>query len=435
MKEAKPSEFAPPAISLVPLSPEDYIRMLHPSKSKGIPLVLTMLENADFRRCNDTETIISMLTVFLETTSFLSLNRFHVRKGKSPCLAALNALFLDIDFQAKLAWRGKSPHVVCEALAEHLDRIGVPCPSIWTHTGRGLAAIWLIDEIPPGAASRWRGAITALMDCAPDFGVDRSCSDTVRVFRLPGTRNEKSGRIVQSYLGTGIRYDFDILADQIYVALGRPTRARLQEQRRRRTPESKASAPTAMPRGVPPRERFRALRGELETFAKMCGGSIPEGWRALWLHFYATCLTHDPDVGDIEEDILRAAQLTTPGLTDREIKPLLKQAVQQSKDLTRRYSYAGSTMAERLDITAADAERAGFRFLVPSDLKRTREREARRERDDAMPRAQWLQQNPAARTEPWKDLGIGRTKYYALKKADKLAEFAACKARTGPSPL
>lgn len=409
--------------------------MLHPSGSRGIPLVFTELENADFRRCMDPETIITILSMFEEEKSLLSLNRFHLIKRESPRLAALNALFLDLDFHAKPTWRGTPAHLVREAVTVHLDLIGLPRPSIWTYTGRGLAAIWLINELPPEAAERWRGALRALMDCATEFGPDRSCSDSVRVFRIPGTRNEKSGRIVQSYLGTGIRYDFDALADQIYLALGRPTRSQLQERRRERVSKSASLGSRAMPRGVPHRERFRALKEELEFFAEMCGGTIPEGWRALWLHFYATCLTYDPDVMDIEEDILRAAQLTTPGLTYREIKPLLRQAVRQSEDPAHRYYYAGTTMAERLDITAADAERAGFRFLLPIELKRAKEREARRKREGAMLRTQWLQQNSTARTKPWKDLGIGKTKYYELKKADRLAEFAASRARTGPSPL
>ncbi|MGX9848054.1 RepB family DNA primase [Limimaricola litoreus] len=383
----------------------------------------------------DPETIITTLSIFEETKSLLSLNRFHLSKGESPRLAALNALFLDLDFHAKPVWRGSPPHLVREAVILHLDFIGLPLPSIWTHTGRGLAAIWLINELPPEAAERWRGALRALMDCATEFGPDRSCSDSVRVFRLPGTRNEKSGKIVQSYLGTGTRYDFDTLSDQIYVALGRPTRAQLQERRREQESKSTSLGSRAMPRGVTHRERFRVLKEELESFAEMCGGTIPEGWRALWLHFYATCLTYDPDVLDIEEDILRAAQLTTPGLTYREIKPLLRQAVRQSEDPAHRYNYAGSTMAERLDITTADAERAGYRFLVPSELKRAKKREARRARNGAMSRTRWLQLNSAERNKPWEDLGIGKTKYYELKKAGRLAEFAASRPRTGPSPL
>lgn len=91
------------------------------------------------------------------------------------------------------------------------------------HTGRSLAAISLIEAIPPQARTSWKAAQKALISLYRRYGADHKCCDTARVFRLPGSINPKSGRMVQIVDGTFQRYPLDALAGRIYVACGPPT--------------------------------------------------------------------------------------------------------------------------------------------------------------------------------------------------------------------
>ncbi|UWQ13080.1 RepB family DNA primase [Aliiroseovarius sp. M344] len=373
--------------------------------------------------------LIAQMPHFVDRISFLTLNRFwYGRKLKS--LASLNALYVDLDYFHAPQWRGKPPAEVQSAFTAHLLISGMPQPSVFLQTGRGLAAIWLIEPIPVSALPRWQGAMGALIDVAAAFGADKACKDAARVFRIPGTLNEKSQKEVRVSGGTAERHRFDDLADQIYRAAGRPTRAELQERRTRKSKKRRANA--AMPRGLTQTERFRLIRDDLAAFRDAHGGLIPTGLRNTWLHFHATCLTHLPEVMDLEAEILRAAQGATPGLERIEVNAIVRQAIQKAKLFTNaslwadgRYHYKGATMAERLGITSDLARNLGLKQVIPEEERRRRKAEAERQRraaNGAKSRDAYLEANSASRKKPWAALGIGRTKYYELKRVGMLPE-------------
>ncbi|WP_323766221.1 hypothetical protein [Marinovum sp.] len=367
------------------------------------------------------------MPMFLDQTSYLTLNRFWGHRNGNK-LAALNALYVDLDYFSCIGWQGKSPNVVQAAYTEKLSNSGMPDPTIYLHTGRGLAVIWLIEEIPVSVLPRWQGAMRALVEFSDPFGADKKCKDAVRIFRIPGSTNEKCGKTVRVSGGTGRRHNFDALADQIYIASGRPTRAELETKRKQRKRKRESGAP--MPRGLPPAHRFKLILEDLEVFRGFHGGLIPTGMRNTWLHFVATCLTHIPDVADIAEEVRQIAEEATPGLPRSEVEAIAKQASSKSKlpytstfSSNGRYQYAGATIAENLGITPAVAREIGLKQIIPDQERKRRRADAerrRREEKGARTRAEYLQKNCAAREQPWKALNIGRTKYYELKREGKL---------------
>ncbi|WP_217358864.1 hypothetical protein [Ruegeria arenilitoris] len=386
--------------------------------------------SGQFTLCQDG--ILASLHSLQDRTSFISLNRFFGSR-RNANLACLNALYVDFDFHKEPDWRAGTADAVQAAIAGHLLIRGVPEPSFFLQTGRGLAAIWMIQSLPPAAQTRWQAAMRALVDLLAPFGVDRAGTDPARVFRIPGTRNEKSDRVVRVSGGDCRRHDFDALADEIFVAAGRPTRSELDARRQQQKERVTSGAP--MPRGLTQCERFAQILTDLEVFRDFHGGVIPMGYRNTWLHFYATCLTHQHDVTDIEDRIRQAADAATPGLGAKEVNTVIKQAAQMSRmpatNTPRedaRYSYRGATIAERLGISAEQARALGLRQVMPDEERRRRRAESQRQRRasrGSVSREEYLSENTASKEKPWLRFGLGRSQYYARKKAGTLTELTA----------
>lgn len=218
----------------------------------------------------DREVPMGQLPVYLLSTAYISLNRFR-GKRENENLAALNAVFVDLDYHATSTWRAKAPEVVQAAYADDLDANGLTQPSIFMQSGRGLYAIWLIRELPPAARQRWRAAQRALIDFSASFGADRACSDEARVFRIPGSTNEKNGKTVSISGGSLQRHGFDALEDQIYRACGRPVRAELQARRAKRAQRTCRTG-TPMPRGLTQKQRHEIILDDLEIYRLYLGG-------------------------------------------------------------------------------------------------------------------------------------------------------------------
>ena len=233
MQNTTPSN---PALSpAADLPARAYAQILHPVGSRGKVSFLTKVEDRAFTRNHRPEAASGWVDSLLDDVSYMSLNRFS-RGRESSRLLELNALYLDLDIHtlrkdsrpsdAERIWPGQ--------LLADLSKKGLPEPSILNFTGRGLAAIWLLKPLPASAHLRWSETNRCLIDQFRHMGADRSAGDCARVFRLPGTLNEKSGLEVRVLGGTLERHDFDELSDRIFIAAGRPTRAEWQERKKLR---------------------------------------------------------------------------------------------------------------------------------------------------------------------------------------------------------
>ncbi|MFC2968053.1 hypothetical protein [Acidimangrovimonas pyrenivorans] len=428
-----PSRAAAPRLDLADLQPEDYVDLLHPAGQHGRPALLWFQEDAPRNLCASSASLNLAMPGLIDGRAYLSMNRFRARRCSSQ-ITALNALYADLDWHKTALWRDHPTEDVEDAIFRRLDAANVPLPSVLLSSGRGTAAIWLVHEMPTAALSRWQAAIGALNEFLRPFGADRASQDPARVFRVPGTINEKSGRRVRVAGGSGLRHDFDSLADIIFRAVGRPTRDELQAARLSTARRSRL-APTGgnMPRGLSPRERFRQIREDLDRVRIAWGGEVPEGKRNTWLHLYATALTHDPDIKEIAHEIADAAQRGTPDLPDKEVAVIIRAGERQANSSIGtgvmsdgRYHYSGDRIAEMLDISGEDARALGLRQVIPTNARRERRADAERERrarKGAKSRAEWLAANSASRTRPWEQLGMGRSTYYKHLKSGTLPEL------------
>ena len=433
MQHVSPQEFAP-LDRIFNLSGEEYFDLLHPEGTHGQPKVLVKFRDNTYKSFSlNRDQCRLQMHAYLDESCFLTLNRFKDGSKAGSNLVALNALYLDLDYFDTNRWRGKSADEVQVAFTAHLSQAGLPYPSIFTQTGRGLAAIWLITEIPKKALSRWQAAMRALVGLSAPFGVDKGAKDTSRLFRIPGSVNEKVNRMVKVSGGTGARHSFDTLADQIFVACGRPKRADLNAKTKLNGSKLKAKTNEKMPAGLTHAQRFSVILDDLEKYRNASGGVINEGYRNKWLHFYATCLTHFKDTNNIGKDIAKMAEIATPGLKTGEVNAIIKQAEEKAKlpysDKVipdGRYYYKGETIAEALGISSKTARSLGLKQVVPQEEKRRRRATAemqRRQQNGAVPRAEYLDDNDTSRSQPWLKYGLKRSQYYVRRKAGTLQDL------------
>lgn len=393
------------------LPAEDYLRLLHPVASCGSATLMRLENDLRCARTYRPEALPFAASVWLDVSAYVTLHRYHGPRSGGR-LAALNVLALDLDYRNRQQWRGVSPAQVAQAVKTTVQDLGLPLPSVITDTGRGLAVLWLIHELPAAAQPRWRPAQQCLIELFSTYGADRSCGDASRVFRLPDTVNLKIGRTVTVLEGTLRRHDFDALADAIYIAAGRPTRADLV--RRKASKAERDSKPRTGPRGLAPAARFKQVRTDLMALARHWGGQVPEGLRNTWLHLFATCITHQHGNVDLATEV-EAAVRHCAGLAHSEVAAVIRAAERRQKGEQDRYFYAGGRIAELLGVSD-DLARSLRLKQIYSEAERGRrrpDRETSRRRAKGMvPREEYLASNTTSREKPWEAHDCSRATWY-----------------------
>ena len=426
------------------LTTEAYVQLLHPEDAIGKTTL--MAKDATGRAHSRTYTLTTASVLannFLDGDGYISLNRFHGPRKISQ-LAALNGLFLDLDVDRLPPGASRSVGAWSLDVMMHCLTMKLPQPSVLLSTGRGLAAIWLIKPLPPKALPRWQEAQNVLIEHFRSLGADPACRDAARITRLPGSLNSKSQKIASIIDGTLERYDFDRLADEIYIAAGRPTRKELKHRqvcRKQRTARKQSG-------GLPVRARFSAVLRDLDRLRLSWGGQVPVGARNTWLHLYATCLSHTFGATEIPDCVQTMAAEATPGLSPSEVSGIARIAARHAAlpksgaSLSDgRYHYAGATIADLLGVTAAGARTLGLEQIMPTceRARRKAERERQRRRTaGAMSRETWLEEHSREARQPWVNLGISRSTYYRRLKAGEIVDTPkpaqAPRVETGPCP-
>lgn len=148
------------------------------------------------------------LNVFFAAGSYAGSNR------KDPI--AKRALWLDLD--------GKDfggTDVAVRELATFVKATGLPRPSIYVNSGRGVHVYWCLDRDVP--VDEWRSVALALKAKCGELGFNAdpsSTSDAARILRAPGSLNRK-GEVplpCNVIVDTGTTYRLEDLAKQLQVA-------------------------------------------------------------------------------------------------------------------------------------------------------------------------------------------------------------------------
>ena len=158
------------------------------------------------------------LNVFFAMGSYAGNNR------KDP--VAKRALFLDLDGKD---FNGSIPDAL-RALTTFVRATGLPPPSIYVHSGRGVHVYWCLDRDVP--ITEWKPVAEALKaKCAElDFPADPSATaDPARVLRAPGTLNRKGTTPLPCHVmaDNGSVYPLERIANQLGAAALTGAKAKL----------------------------------------------------------------------------------------------------------------------------------------------------------------------------------------------------------------
>jgi hypothetical protein len=144
---------------------------------------------------------------------YLSLNRYY---GSRKRIAELSAMYSDLDYYNVSELAHIPPEGVFTLTLEALEQAKIPRPSLAMSTGRGLALVWRHEPVSGSVLSKWNLCQQYIFEALKELGADPKAKDAARVFRLAGTYNSKSGKLVGSiFEDLDYVWEFGDLADEI----------------------------------------------------------------------------------------------------------------------------------------------------------------------------------------------------------------------------
>jgi hypothetical protein len=422
----------------------------------------------------------------LQWCTHLTPNNFNGTR-RSDRVVQINEVFVDLDFHTRERVAHLRPEdVAAMALARAKER-GLPLPSGITFSGRGVLLRYAFHPMPGTAAPRVKAlqnalhGVSDLAHAPPELrrdkhalgvmlrngsvwrglGLDRRAKDLSRVFRICGSKNEKSGQVVRLIWPArweDVRiYDFEELcaaflpytreeieqkrADRAERAAARDAVRKDRQDRRRDEKERYALEDKEKPRRF--NSRWTAQLALLHDVRdKIWGGHVPVGFRDLWAYHVAVCWAQMGE-GDLRSWAKKLAPLV--GLSEHELRGALgtvygrMQAAlrgeknSQGKDL--RYAPRRHTLLQDLEITMADAARVGVALTARTAKQRQAECRRRKgvkpatDKNDARLLLGMNVLHRRARGETWAKISqvLGPT-IPTLRAAAKLAEAHSFKA-------
>jgi hypothetical protein len=128
--------------------------------------------------------------------------RYHERGQPKPKKSEANIVgigsnWVDLDSYKEEAWRDVPPSVIREVILNVCEDLGLPVPTLINFSGRGHLVVWQYQaQAWALIAPRWKAVQKTLHERFLFLGSDRSGKSPTKWFRLPGTRNERSGQQV-----------------------------------------------------------------------------------------------------------------------------------------------------------------------------------------------------------------------------------------------
>ena len=180
--------------------------------------------------------------------SYISQATFFRPNRRLVNLWHLPLCFVDLDsYNTKHA--PKSPQALCQDVRQHLADVGIPPPSTFVHSGRGVYGKWLLKSpLPQSALPRWNAVQGELIKELADFGADPNAKDASRVLRLVSTCNTKQPdpelrkvRVlsVEEEDGQPILHDFERLSDAVLPYTRKELQTIVRDRAARRMPQFK----------------------------------------------------------------------------------------------------------------------------------------------------------------------------------------------------
>ena len=389
---------------------------------------------------NDLETALLQYKGMSGITA--TANRFNGRSRKGDDLICSIMFYCDADIYKIESKKNLTKEEVIAEILDHCEANTIPYPNIINYSGGGYYLKWLFltectkYQLSGTAYMRVEEAIIRLF---AEFGADNGAKDITRILRLPGTLNPKvdrTDRLCQTifyndirYTMEELRYAFDKFHEPDKIEPPKPKKEKQPTEIL--TPKTKLDAvykkrdPLKRPKVTKSNMQLAKDRyDDLKTLIQLRGGNVQHS-RMLFLfwllNFKALCGA--TNFVDFEQDALKIAaslnfdssEWSLDDLCTLERKVIrhnrgystIKKQNGEHFKFSNLYTPKNETLINTFSIT--DDEQANLKTIISPEEKQRRR--AQKRLDMGM-----KPQTGVTKNEPWKELGVGKTKYYEMKK-------------------
>jgi len=324
---------------------------------------------------------------------YISQNRFWGTRAVSR-LAELSALYVDLDYYMHPNLNGMHALGVLELAFAELQHSKIPRPSLAVSTGRGLALIWRHEPVPRVVLPKWNLCQEYIFEALKGLGADPTAKDAARVLRLVGSRNSKSGTIVEAIWeehGEAI-WEFGGLADEILPLSRRELEERCANRSENQDKIASKDSRTASKSRDNIEERFTAATlalgrlSDLQRLLKLRGyDKLPPGQRDSWMFVVATSLAKLVEPQFLEREILVLGR-DYAGWSEVETRSRMQSVISRAhaasvgdkveyngQQRDPRYRLTNKWIINTLGITPSEEKE--MEVLISKDTKRQRDRE------------------------------------------------------------
>lgn len=373
----------------------------------------------------------------------VTANRFNGRSRRGDDLVSSIMFFCDADIYKIASMAGLSHEEVISQILDRCEAKNIPYPNIVDYSGGGYYLRWLfLNECSKRKLSgaEYQRVETAINSIFADFGADNKAKDITRILRLPGTLNPKkdrSDRLCRTVFYNDVKYTMEELRDAFLSA--NPTDEvkklpPLKVVKKKEIPIPKVKNDSIFKKRDPAKrpkvtksnmQLAKDRYDDLKSLIQLRGGNVQHS-RMLFLfwllNFRALCGA--TNFVEFEADAIRIAvglgfDRTEWSLDD--LSTLERKVIRHNRGystikkqdgdyfkFSNLYTPKNETLIDAFSITGE--EQSQLKTIISPEEKQRRR--AQKRRDAGMS----SHEDSAARKEPWKVLGVGKTKYYEMKK-------------------
>lgn len=388
------------------LAPLDYARLVHPPGTPGAvsfggPGMSAKTGKAIWHDSRWSAHALATRTCDVGRHRFMSFATWPRQRHGEPKskrttenAVAVGASWIDLDFYNVAEWKDASPLVVLEAALNVCADRGWPMPSYATSSGRGLLIVWLYAPQPAQTVlPRHRAIQETLHQQFRGMGSDPSAKTMTKIFRMPKTRNERSGAWVgilwPSLVREITRCDFDALADAVL-----PYRRKTRAEKDAEAAAVRAEKTARILANRKPREGhagavlggrsyWATLRQDLERLhaLRFGTGSVPDGeGRNSWILTLTYAACWDMPASTLEgyvRDQAGRCGLTAAEALDKTVTLRAKAAaaargervVRGGRKADPRYRPGPGHFIDLLNISSREMRKADLRMLVDANRR------------------------------------------------------------------
>jgi hypothetical protein len=348
---------------------------------------------------------------------YITQNRFYGSRATSR-IAELSALYSDLDYYKVSDFAHMPPEAVFDLALDALLRAKIPFPSLAIATGRGLALVWRHEPMPGHVLPKWAHCQQYIFEALKELGADPSATDAVRVLRLVGTYNSKSGKMVSTiFENLDEVWEFGELAEQILPV----SQQQFEEHHARRRENGEklfAEAPRRASKGRQDGEKgfnittlCESRMEDLRRLMEIRGmEKLPPGRRDEWMFVAGVSLSYlvapealekkmfalGREVADWSESETRSCMSTV--LSRAHAAANGETLEWQGQQRTTRYWLSNEQIIRRLKITPG--EEVHLKTIISKDTKRKRDRERKeknRRSKGVVPRQEYIAERRESR--------------------------------------